>query len=118
MWCSRVSLRRLQRLVVALLNTSSPLISMQRAKSTLPRVYVSRKIPPEGLRILNESGQVQYELWDSDDPVLPQELLKKVKGVDGLVCVLTEKIDAEVLDAAQFQDCRCEIYVPYITIIN
>lgn len=39
-------------------------------------------------------------MWDSDDPVPRNELLKKVKGCDGILCVLTEKIDAEVLDAA------------------
>ena len=45
--------------------------------------------------------RVQYELWDSDDvPVPRKELLQKVKGVDALLCVLTEKIDAELLDAA------------------
>lgn len=45
--------------------------------------------------------RVQFELWDSDDaPVPRKELLQKVKGVDGLVCVLTEKIDAELLEAA------------------
>lgn len=45
--------------------------------------------------------RVQFQLWDSDDvPVPRQELLQKVKGVDGLLCVLTEKIDAELLDAA------------------
>ncbi|KAK2919006.1 hypothetical protein Q8A73_003377 [Channa argus] len=69
--------------------------------STLPRVYVTRQIPPEGVKILCESGQVQLELWDSDDvPVPRKKLLEKVKGVDGLLCVLTEKIDAELLDAA------------------
>lgn len=46
-------------------------------------------------------SRVQFELWDSDDvPVPRKELLQKVKGVDGLLCVLTEKIDAELLDAA------------------
>lgn len=44
--------------------------------------------------------RVQVELWDSDDPVPRHELLKKVKGCDGLLCVLTEKVDAELLDAA------------------
>lgn len=44
---------------------------------------------------------MQFELWDSDDiPVSRKELLQKVKGVDGLLCTLTEKIDAELLDAA------------------
>lgn len=45
--------------------------------------------------------RVQFEMWDSDDvPVPRKELLEKVKGVDGLLCVLTEKIDAELLEAA------------------
>jgi len=44
---------------------------------------------------------VQLDLWDSDDaPVPREELLRQVRGVDGLVCVLTEKIDTELLDAA------------------
>lgn len=43
---------------------------------------------------------MQIDLWDSDDPVPRQELLQKVKGCAGLLCVLTEKIDAELLDAA------------------
>ncbi|MCJ8749240.1 hypothetical protein PDJAM_G00174080 [Pangasius djambal] len=90
MWCSRAAVRQ-----VAL-----GLRGTQRAMATLPRVYVSRKVPPQGLDILRKSGQVQFELWDSDDPVPRQELLKKVKGCDGLLCVLTEKIDAELLDAA------------------
>ncbi|XP_059194238.1 glyoxylate reductase/hydroxypyruvate reductase b [Centropristis striata] len=102
MWVSRMALQRLQRLAVTPLNiTRGQTSSMQREMSTLPRVYITRQIPPEGLRILHESGQVQFDLWDSDDaPVPRKELLQKVKGVDGLVCTLTEKIDAELLDAA------------------
>eukprot|EP00063_Salmo_salar_P064827 XP_014039662.1 PREDICTED: glyoxylate reductase/hydroxypyruvate reductase-like isoform X1 [Salmo salar] len=105
MWCGRVALRRLQRIAVAPLNSLSITGGLpgavQREMSSLPRVYITRQIPPEGLKILSESGQVQFDLWDSDDvPVPRKELLQKVKGVDALVCVLTEKIDAELLDAA------------------
>ncbi|XP_068178481.1 glyoxylate reductase/hydroxypyruvate reductase [Antennarius striatus] len=99
MWCSRAALRGVQR--IAPLSLTERLGSnVQREMSTLPRVYVTRQIPPEGLKIIRESGQVQFELWDSDDAVPRKELLEKVKGVDGLLCVLTEKIDAELLDAA------------------
>ncbi|MEE6510879.1 hypothetical protein FKM82_031214, partial [Ascaphus truei] len=42
----------------------------------------------------------EIEQWDSDDPVPRSELLKKVVGVQGLYCLLTEKIDKEVLNAA------------------
>uniref|UniRef100_A0AAZ3SIX6 Glyoxylate reductase/hydroxypyruvate reductase n=1 Tax=Oncorhynchus tshawytscha TaxID=74940 RepID=A0AAZ3SIX6_ONCTS len=102
MWCGRVAL---QRIAVAPLNslriTRGLPGTVQREMSSLPRVYITRQIPPEGLKILSESGQVQFDLWDSDDvPVPRKELLQKVKGVDALVCVLTEKIDAELLDAA------------------
>ncbi|XP_072563043.1 glyoxylate reductase/hydroxypyruvate reductase isoform X1 [Paramormyrops kingsleyae] len=97
MWNSRISLRSLQQIAVG---AHGRLDAMQRAKSTLPRVYVTRKVPPEGLKILRQSGQVEFELWDSDDPVPRSELLEKVKGVDGLLCMLTEQIDAELLDTA------------------
>ncbi|CAL8351187.1 unnamed protein product [Boreogadus saida] len=103
MWCSRVSLRRLQHIAVAPLNlfSNAPAGAVQRNMSSMSKVYVTRQIPPVGLKILQESRQVQYELWDSDDvPVPRKELLQKVNGVDALLCVLTEKIDAELLDAA------------------
>ncbi|XP_037326932.2 glyoxylate reductase/hydroxypyruvate reductase b [Pungitius pungitius] len=100
MWCSRMALRRLQRVAAAPL-TGGLTSGALRKMSTLQRVYVTRQIPPEGLRVLRESGRVKLELWDSDDvPVPREELLQRVKGIDGLVCVLTEKIDAELLDAA------------------
>ncbi|XP_012720987.2 glyoxylate reductase/hydroxypyruvate reductase b [Fundulus heteroclitus] len=102
MLSSRMALRRLQRIAVAPLSfPGAATTKVLREMSSVPRVYVTRQIPPEGLKILRDSGQVQFELWDSDDvPVPRKELLQKVKGVDGLLCVLTEKIDAELLDAA------------------
>uniref|UniRef100_A0A673GE68 Glyoxylate reductase/hydroxypyruvate reductase n=1 Tax=Sinocyclocheilus rhinocerous TaxID=307959 RepID=A0A673GE68_9TELE len=94
MWCSRTALGRLRRIAPCTVT------GFHRAMSTLPKVYVTRKVPPDGLDILRESGQVQFEMWDSDEPVPRVELLKKVKGCDGILCVLTEKIDAQLLEAA------------------
>ncbi|XP_028311418.1 glyoxylate reductase/hydroxypyruvate reductase [Gouania willdenowi] len=100
MWCSCMALRHLRR-ITPLKIYGGLSNRLQREMSTLPRVYVTRQIPPDGLKTLQASGQVQFELWDSDDvPVPRKELLQKVKGVDALLCVLTEKIDAELLDAA------------------
>lgn len=39
-------------------------------------------------------------LWDSDEPVPRSELLKKVEGAHGILCLLSDRIDAEVLNAA------------------
>ena len=45
-----------------------------------------------------ESCDLDY--WDSEDPIPRGELLNRVAGLDGLYCLLTEKIDSELLDAA------------------
>uniref|UniRef100_A0A8C9R9V0 Glyoxylate reductase/hydroxypyruvate reductase n=1 Tax=Scleropages formosus TaxID=113540 RepID=A0A8C9R9V0_SCLFO len=107
MWSSWSPLRRLQRIAVsasrpAAAGNNNYIGGMQRREQSAlaHRVYITRKVPPEGLEIVRRCGRVKFELWDSDDPVPRDELLKKVKGVDGLLCMLTEKVDAELLDAA------------------
>lgn len=63
-----------------------------------PTVVVTRRIPRPGIERLKEVCAVQH--WDSDDPIPRQTLLEWVQGVDGLYCLLTERIDDELLDAA------------------
>ncbi|XP_038625822.1 glyoxylate reductase/hydroxypyruvate reductase-like [Tachyglossus aculeatus] len=74
--------------------------TMKETGKQLPRVYVTRRIPPDGMAILKRSGLCAIEQWDSDEPVPRSELLKKVVGVQALYCLLTEKIDEEILKAA------------------
>ena len=64
-----------------------------------PKVYVTRIIPEPGLKILRK--YVDIELHESKEwPPSREELIEKVKDKDGLLCLLTDKIDAEVMDAA------------------
>ena len=64
-----------------------------------PKVYVTRIIPEPGLEILRK--YVDIELHESKEwPPSREELIEKVKDKDGLLCLLTDKIDAEVMDAA------------------
>lgn len=67
-----------------------------------PRVVVTGKIPQAGLDVLSASG-ITAQAWTSDVPITRDELLTFVIGADILVTLLTEKIDAEVLDAAGSQ---------------
>ncbi|XP_017548879.1 glyoxylate reductase/hydroxypyruvate reductase [Pygocentrus nattereri] len=64
------------------------------------RVFVTRRIPQEGLELLQRAAVCTVSLWDSDEPVPRAELLKGVEGAHGLLCLLSDRIDAEVLDAA------------------
>ncbi|MFC1713692.1 2-hydroxyacid dehydrogenase [Candidatus Poribacteria bacterium] len=61
------------------------------------RVYVSRPIPEPGLELLRASCDM--EVKPTDELVPREELLEKVKGRDALLCLLTETIDGEVMDA-------------------
>ncbi|XP_069623487.1 glyoxylate reductase/hydroxypyruvate reductase-like [Ranitomeya imitator] len=99
MWISS-HLKVLLRTTAAVLHTCCRSQAMKASGRPLPKVYVTRRIPPDGIKILRQSGCCDIEQWDSDDPVPRSELLKKVVGIQGLYCLLTEKIDKELLDAA------------------
>ena len=62
-------------------------------------VYVTRKLPKDGLDVLRRNcGTV--EVFDGDAAIPRDGLLRAVRGRDGLVCLLTDRIDAAVMDAA------------------
>ena len=48
----------------------------------------------------NFNLRCDIEHWDHDSPVSKDALLKGVVGKDGLYCLLTDRINKEVLDAA------------------
>ena len=63
-----------------------------------PRVFVSRHIFPEALDLIRAEADV--DLWEDELPPPRDVLLEKVKGVDGLLCLLTDGVDAELMDTA------------------
>ncbi len=63
------------------------------------RVYLTRPIPDAGIEMLRE--QISDFHMNEEDRVLSREELKQaVKGCDGILSLLTDKMDAEVMDAA------------------
>ncbi len=60
------------------------------------KVLITREIPEAGLRLL-EGFDVTVL---SELPPERDELLEAARGVDGVLCTLTENIDAEFMDAA------------------
>ena len=60
------------------------------------QVAVTRRIHPEELDRLAEFAEVR--LWDSDLPPSRNELIQHVAGCDGVLSLLTDRIDAELLD--------------------
>jgi len=69
-----------------------------RAAMSRPRVLVTRVIPDAGLDPVREACEV--DMWEGDLPPPRDELLRRVVGKDGLLSLLTDLVDDELLDAA------------------
>jgi len=63
-----------------------------------PRVFVTRKIPERGLKMIEE--RFDAGVWPDPAPPPKKTILQKVRDVDGLATLLTDQIDSEVFDAA------------------
>ncbi len=63
-----------------------------------PRVFITRVIPDQGLTLIQDVCEV--DLWTEDLPPPREVLLQRVRGIDGLLSLLTDRIDGEVMDAA------------------
>src|SRR5215510_11044971 len=66
-----------------------------------PKVFVTRVIPEKGYELIRDFCDV--DLWTDELPPSREALLQHVRGVEGLLCLLTEKVDVEVMDAAGSQ---------------
>jgi len=62
------------------------------------KVYITRRIPEPGIEMIRKEHEVEINPYDR--VLTREELLQAVKGKDGILCLLTDKIDAEVFDAA------------------
>jgi len=63
-----------------------------------PRVLATRPLFPAAQQILNASCEVDY--WTQAERISKEELLRRVKDKEGLVCLLTERVNEELLRAA------------------
>ncbi|EYT53914.1 2-hydroxyacid dehydrogenase [Kocuria sp. UCD-OTCP] len=64
----------------------------------MSRVVVTGRVPDAAVEKLRAAHEV--EMWPDPEPIGREELLRRVAGADAVVSLLTERIDAELLDAA------------------
>jgi len=63
------------------------------------KILVTRKIPKAGVDLLKAAGH-QVRLWPKSTVMPRKELLKAAKGADGVLSLLTDRIDDAFFDAA------------------
>ena len=64
----------------------------------MARVFVTRRLPGSALERL--AAEHDVEVWQGDLPPSAEELRARVADADGLLSLLTERIDRQLLDAA------------------
>jgi lactate dehydrogenase-like 2-hydroxyacid dehydrogenase len=63
-----------------------------------PSVFVTRQIPAVGLDRIQQTCSL--DVWEGDLPPTRDILLQRVQGVEGILSLLTDRIDSAVMDAA------------------
>lgn len=63
-----------------------------------PKVLATRQLFPAAQEILNAGCDAEY--WTKPERISKEELFRKIKDKEGLVCLLTEQVNLELLCAA------------------
>jgi len=64
----------------------------------MSKIFITRVIPEFGLNLVREHFP-DCDIWADELPPSRAQLLERARGADGLLCLLTDKIDGEVMDA-------------------
>src|SRR3954453_2407010 len=64
----------------------------------MARCLITRTLPGDALDCLREEHDV--DVWEGDMPPSRAELRERAEDVEGLLCLLTDRVDAELLEAA------------------
>jgi glyoxylate reductase len=63
-----------------------------------PSVLVTRRLPPAPMNVVLE--RCDADVWEAEEAIPRDELLTRIKGKAGAITLLTERVDADFLDAA------------------
>ena len=77
------------------------------------KVFITRKIPEVAEKYLRENG-IKVKVFPEDRIILRDELIDNCKEVEGIISLLTEKFDQEVLDELK----KCKIISNYAVGFN
>jgi len=65
----------------------------------MAKIFVTRKIPGEHLEGMTKAGH-EVSVSEFNRPISAEELVEKVKGVEAILSILTDRIDGDLMDAA------------------
>jgi glyoxylate reductase len=78
---------------------------------TKPKVFATHQLFDEARQILEAACEVEY--WTNEERPPREEVLRRVKDKEGLVCLLTEKVNDELLRVAPKLRIAANVAVGY-----
>lgn len=76
-----------------------------------PKVFVTREIPKPALDILK--AKVDPKVWPKEAPPPKDAITREVRNTEGLMCLLTDSIDMEVINAGENLKVISQVAVGY-----
>ena len=77
------------------------------------KIFVTREIPEAGIRLLKNKG-FEVAVYKKDQPIPKNDLKKAIKNCDGLISMLSDKIDKEAVDLMK----NCKVIANYAVGFN
>ncbi|MBL7100615.1 MAG: D-glycerate dehydrogenase [Nanoarchaeota archaeon] len=62
-----------------------------------PKILVTRRIPNEGIKLLEE--KFELDINEEDRVLTKEEIIERLKDKDAMLCLLTDTIDKEIIQA-------------------
>lgn len=72
------------------------------------KIFITRNIISAGIELLKKKG-FEVSVYKKDNTIPRKEFLKQIKNCDGLISLLTDKIDKEAIDAMKY----CKVIANY-----
>lgn len=77
------------------------------------KIFITRSIPQSGIALLRENGY-KVSVYKEDKPIPRDVLIRKAKNADGIIALLTDKIDKDVINSLN----RCKIIANFAVGFN
>lgn len=77
------------------------------------KIFITKEIPELGINHIRKSG-INLEVYRGSKPLTKKKLIEKISDVDGVITLLSDKVDADFIDSAK----RCKIIANYAVGFN
>jgi glyoxylate reductase len=77
------------------------------------KIFITKEIPEAGINYIRKCG-IRFEVYKGSKPITKKKLIEKVSDVDGIITLLSDKVDKDFIDNAK----HCKVIANYAVGFN